>query len=141
MKRNGFTIIELISILVILGIIAIVFTNKNSLDINLLTEAEILKSKLRYIQLKALSDDACTSCYGLTTTNNSYTSMPTTIILPGDKSSSYDLSSKKITLTGNNVLFDKWGNASSDSVVKLTLADTKGNTKEILINPLSGLIE
>jgi len=141
MKRSGFTVIEMVAALVILGIIAIVIINKNPLDPNLIVESEILKSHLRYIQFKALSDDSCDNCYGLTISSNSYAAKPTTLILPGDQSSTHDLSKNNISITGTNITFDRWGSASATKTISFTLSDNKGNSQTITISSMAGLIE
>ncbi len=54
--QNGFTLLEIIAILVILGILsAVVAVRSNSFDAEVYTGAEMLKTHLRYAQTQAMN--------------------------------------------------------------------------------------
>jgi len=139
--QRGFTLIESVAVLTILSIISIVIINRTRINSEIVSETEILKSHLRYIQFKALSDDSCTNCYGITMSSNSYTAKPATIILPGEQSPTHALSKNNISITGNNITFDRWGSANANEQITLTLSDTNGNSRTITISPVTGFIE
>jgi prepilin-type N-terminal cleavage/methylation domain-containing protein len=57
-KRNnrGFTLIEVIAVLIILGILAVVVISRsNNMDASLYSEAEVIKTHLRYAQTQAMN--------------------------------------------------------------------------------------
>ena len=53
----GFTLIEVVSMLILLGIISLLITNKSSsIYANEISDIQILKSSIRYTQSRALGD-------------------------------------------------------------------------------------
>lgn len=56
-NQHGFTVIELVIVLILLSIFATVAAGRfGTIDTGLITETDILKSNLRYAQIKAMND-------------------------------------------------------------------------------------
>ncbi|MFZ1038244.1 MAG: prepilin-type N-terminal cleavage/methylation domain-containing protein, partial [Smithella sp.] len=69
LKNNGgFTLIEVVAVLVILAIIAAVAVTRGmSIQSDLIPQADTVKTHLRFAQMKALNDDANTWSMAFTT--------------------------------------------------------------------------
>ena len=127
-REKGFTLIEAIAILIVLGILAaIAFSRMTTGDISLRAQAEALKSHIRYAQLRAMNADAdtttnpnCESSFGISTSGTAYflfKNCDTTsrVILPGAENDSISLpSGMTLNATATNVTFDKWGEPCLD---------------------------
>jgi prepilin-type N-terminal cleavage/methylation domain-containing protein len=95
MNRNGFTIIELIIVMVIVGILAIfvTLTLGTTGGTTAIAEAEALKANLRFTQSKAMSD-VSGNIWSLNITSSNYTiqrngGVPSPAVnLPGSKTNS-----------------------------------------------------
>ncbi|MCX5831476.1 MAG: prepilin-type N-terminal cleavage/methylation domain-containing protein [Deltaproteobacteria bacterium] len=144
--NKGFTLIEIIAVLIILGIMAAVAVSRmgsNSSD--LIPQTDILKTHLRFAQLKALSDDTSTSWGIVFTTNSSYTLtniVPTgtaaTINLPSEDSPTHTFASG-VTCTTTTVAFDSWGSPGTTNV---TITLTQGGaSKSFRVYANTGYIE
>jgi prepilin-type N-terminal cleavage/methylation domain-containing protein len=148
---RGFSMIEAIVVLIIIAIIAPIILSqafKQTDTTPLISEAEILKSSLRYAQIRAMNDTvrwginlASATTYTLVRTG--YTAPN----LPGDSSATHALSSK-VTLSsgvGTTVLFNDWGvpvdgagsPLSSNTTITLTQS---GQTSTITITKNTGYI-
>jgi len=135
-KRNnrGFTIIEIVVVLIILAILTATVTSRYiSISTDVPNEREILKSSLRFAQTKALNDAIDDNTWGISFTSggSSYTlvyidiaSGVTTspINLPGEcgtdrftciSSATHNLPAD-MTITGSAVNFDKWGSPGAN---------------------------
>ncbi len=139
---NGFTLIETIAVLVILGIVAVVAISRVGTNQNdLIAQKDIVKSHLRFAQLKALSDDTSAS-WGIVFSANSYT-LYTGIAaaafnLPGEDSGTHTFPTG-ITITAITVAFDSWGSPGAANIT-VTLTQS-GVTKSFRINANTGYIE
>lgn len=128
-KTKGFTLVEVVAALVILGILAVVLGVKFS-DSNApaLSEAEIFKSYLRYAQLRAMGD---ISTWGIeTVSSNQYkivTANPdlaTKVTLPGAGSATRTLPTG-VTMTQNiKIYFDSRGRPVSNTLKEYPLNNT-----------------
>ena len=96
MNRNGFTIIELIIVIVIIGILAIfagLTLGNIGVGATAISEAEALKANLRFTQSKAMSD-LPGNIWSLNITSSNYTiqqngGVPNpTVNIPGSKDNS-----------------------------------------------------
>ena len=120
-KSRGFTLIEVISVLIILAILTAVAVSRGvSIKNDLIREADIVKMHLRFAQLKALNDDVNT--WIVTFTSGSYTLSCTgsncpssTPTLPSESSSSHSFPAG-VTATTPTVTFDKWGSPGTSAV-------------------------
>jgi MSHA pilin protein MshC len=166
--KNGFTIIEVITVLVILGIlVAVAVSRVNNYNLEVYTGADVLKTHLRYAQTEAMNKnpDAGETIMGINydAGTNKYwmfqgTSTSSIILLPDD--SKYVTSDRKIDLTakkikfgsGFTIYFDNYGipyTAYTSSISNTLLADVltvvisspDGSFSEsITITPLTGFI-
>lgn len=134
---KGFTLIEFVVIIVLLGIVAAVVVNRASSRNDLIPQADIVKAHLRFAQVKALSDDVnawrvvfATNSYSLTCTGTSCPSP--SILLPSESSNSHDFTKYGITVTAPlpSILFDSLGNPTGGAVA-ITL---RQGTQTITIN-------
>lgn len=114
--NSGFTLIEVIAVLVIIAIIGAVVVSRgiSTADVNVQTEIETVKSHLRYAQYLAMNDIYPTK-WGINFQGSSYTlikdvsgSQTTPFTLPGESSATHSFASP-ITATVAPVLFDEWG--------------------------------
>jgi MSHA pilin protein MshC len=114
--QQGFTLIEIIAVLIILGIVAVIAASRLSAPGDLMPEADVLKSHLRFAQLKALGDDVAGS-WGIVFENGGYTlykdSSRAAISLPGEDSNHRNFASG-VTTSATAVNFDKWGSPGSN---------------------------
>ncbi len=149
-NKSGFTLIEVIVVLIILGVtatfVAIKATDHNS---ELIAQTEILKSHLRYAQMKSMSSNAV---WGVSASGNSYClftngSTGTKRQLPGEEGLDVDLSVHGLSVTDFTYSFGTWGSPCTDAVAsaRLTLAanitvSEGGISKTITINPYTGFI-
>ena len=128
---HGFTIIEIIASLVVIGILTAgaVSISSSTDSYRLSSEVAILKSHLRYAQSRAMSD---TVSWGIAFSGNSYTlqrsGITTTSILPNDDSSTHNLQGG-VTSSTDNVTFDNFGNPG---VATTTITLTAGSDSQII---------
>jgi len=163
-KMNGFTLLEVVAILVILGIItAVALSRISSSQNNLVTATDTLTSHLRLAQARAMSTSAdyvAPSVWGV-----NFTSSTTYNLFYCDTASSCNPAANKIAFLGadsmditikgvqvtNGALvlaFDRLGTPYTDaalttilaSQLTLTLKDNNGNTRTINITPQTGMI-
>ena len=117
-RQRGFTMIEVIAVLVIIAVLAAVAVSRisSTQDISAMTESEILKSHLRYVQMRSLSD---IGTWGMSFNGSSYTALqdgnPATINLPNESSATHTLPTG-ITVSGSTVTFDKWGSPGTADI-------------------------
>ncbi len=141
-KQTGFTMIEVIAVLIIMGIIsAVAISRIGSVQSDLPVQADIVKSHLRFANLKALQDDTAT--WGISFGSSSYALLcnnaPTTIQLPGENSGTHTFpTGVTISSTSANVNFDSWGSPGTANV-SITLSQS-GVTTAIVIAGNTGFI-
>jgi prepilin-type N-terminal cleavage/methylation domain-containing protein len=121
-NSSGFTLIEVIAVLIIIAIITAVAVSRSmSTQNDLIQQVDIVKTHLRFAQLKALNDDVNT-WWSITFSSGSYalsctgSSCPaSTPALPSESSSSHGFPSG-VTATSATVNFDKWGSPGGNAV-------------------------
>lgn len=157
--QSGFTLIEVIAVLVIIAVLAAVAVSRviSTKEVSAITEAEILKMHLRYAQMRALSYD---TAWGIDiSSNNSYTlkqyknedddgavTVTSPYNLPNENSATHTFP-QGITATGSNVIFDEWGCPVDESgspitdekALKITVSNG-GGTIDINIKKNTGFI-
>ena len=133
--NKGFTIVEIIAVLIILGIMAAVAVSRMGANASdLIPQTDIVKTHLRFAQLKALADDVqadgvTASTWGITFTSGtpaSYTLQnnggTASINLPGEDGKIHTFPTG-VAVTTTSVTFDSWGIpvVSSGNLTPLTV--------------------
>lgn len=121
-RRRGFTLIEVMAVLILLGLLALgVMSILPSSNAALTTEADRLRSQLRYVQLRAQADvyqwrvvftDATTYQIGPVVIPGSGYSPR---VVPGTGETHGTLTGGVTTTAGTVVRFDSWGRPMNDS--------------------------
>ena len=147
-QNNGFTLIEVIAVLVIIAIISavVVVRGISTADVNLQAEVDTLKAHLRYAQYLALNEndtdnsgnlvrwgiDVDTSSYTLIKDVNG-TPQPSPFNLPNESSATHSFT--PISASDTTVLFDQWGSPG------VTNIDITLDGKTITITAETGYIQ
>lgn len=148
----GFTLVEVITILVILGILAVVIAPKALRPSMAGPRASEIASQLRYLQLRAMKEKTVnwglkcdgTNYWGFNGTNADDVNARSA--LPGEAGATVALTSKSMAMTGFTVFFDQYGIPyAPDSATKLasTLSVTiteGGGSATLSITPETGYI-
>lgn len=144
-NRRGFTLIEIIAVLVILGILAAVALSRGVAvdDAKAKAEADTLKGHLRFAQYRAMNDLYGVK-WGISIGGSNYTLVKYvnnaqathTVILPGESSATHSMAGGvTASVAGNNpVLFDEWGSPGT------TATSISVNGKTISITANTGMI-
>lgn len=136
--QDGFTIIEIIFVMIVIGILSVIAVSRviSTQSYSAITETDILKTHLRYAQLRALSDD---KTWGMSFNGNSYTLLRDGSIapynLPNEDSSTHHLPSG-ITVSGSTITFDEWG---SPGISDISIAISPGGGR-VTITKNTGFI-
>ena len=131
-NNHGFTMIEVIAVLIIVGILAVVAAVKmsNTSDYDLASQLEVVKGHLRLAQAKALGSG---SSWGINFANSTTyymfqgTAQTTPVLILGEDNATVNLTTKKSALTIGNpqrITFDAYG---SPGATTLTVATNGGN--------------
>ena len=150
-SNKGFTLIEVVAVLIILGILAAVAISRgiDTRDVSLQAEVDTLKAHLRYAQYLALNDISPVK-WGIQITGQTYTLVRNSNgdgatfdnhSLPGESSATHSIA--PFTATTINVLFDEWGtpyNAASKLAANQTINLSPGS-QSFIITPETGYIQ
>ena len=163
-SQKGFTILELIATLVIIGILAAVAVSRiNNLDAEVVTGADTLKAHLRYAQTMAMNSNpnapADQTVWGISCIGSTYWLFKGTnpgadiIRLPEDEQyinpdRTINLTEKKISVTSFTVFFDNRGIPYSTysgttwagTPITVSPASGSGTTVTIAITPFTGYV-
>ena len=146
-KRSyGFTMLEVIVVLIVMTIVASVILYRPTTNVNkLVAEAEILKSHLRYAQIKAMNGDE-NETWGIHLADaKNYiiykNNAQATDILPGETAQTHNFPAE-VSVTsgaGTTVNFDKWGSpVAGAQTITLTQAM---QTSSITVTKNTGYIQ
>jgi len=152
-NSRGFTLIEIIAVLVIIGVVsAIVISRGFSTSIyNLESEADKLRTNLRYAQARAMSSStlwginiSSATSYSLFNSGN----VGNTVTLPGEDGATVTLSGITITAAQPIVSFDSFGHPYTDAPGttlqvgdrSITLTSSDGQPEPITITQNTGFI-
>jgi len=117
-NQRAFTILEVIAVMMIIGVLsAIAVVRFISVEnYSAAAEVDILKTHLRYVQFRALSDN---STWGMSFNGNSYTMLRDGITapynLPNEGSPTHTLPAG-VTVSGGTVTFDDWGSPGTSNI-------------------------
>ena len=149
---GGFTMIELITIMVIMGIVsAVIVSSINLTDSSSLSQADALRSHIRYAQTRALKSG---NDWGIRCQGGSYWLFegdnPTVDItpLPGESADTITLSDKKVTVTSFTVVFDRFGiprNTAgarlTDTTITVASSNDATETRTVIITQETGYVQ
>ena len=150
--KKGFTLLEVMVVLVLIGLLAVVALNKINDFSKVSSELEILKSNLRYIQFKAMNDDVNNNSWGLTVSGNSYTLMcapscTSVPNLPNENASTHTpANGVAINFGFTSIRYNSWGspaiNGTNQASNPISISVTDGtNTQSFTITPNTGFIQ
>jgi len=141
--EKGFTIIEVIAVIVLISILAAYAASRMNLDTNLQAEADIFKSNLRYAQQIALCGNN-TYTWRIGVGENSYTftrldsaNNSVNMWLPSGDSTVNFPTGITAGWTGT-INFDQWGSPGGDDII-ITL-DDGSTTRDITVTKNTGFV-
>jgi prepilin-type N-terminal cleavage/methylation domain-containing protein len=157
LKNQGFTMIEIVAVLVVLFIVSAVVMSRYTMTgtNELMVETDGLKASLRYAQIQSLNDDTVTLGWGIHFPNDTSYSLyknavaasvmipvkiPDTVKDPPPNNTHTLQGNVKIqTGIGTTVTFDKWGSPGI-TTISITLAQGT-ETSTITITRNTGFIQ
>ena len=140
LTRQGFTIIEVIAALLIIGILTAVVASRiidNSAEV--VAESEIIKAHLRFVQSRAMNSDVS---WGIRFDGSSYTMLTNNLtsngLLPNESTATHTLAKGNASASTNPVIFDQWG---SPGLTNITVTVTDGSSsRNFIITKNTGFI-
>jgi len=142
--EKGFTVVEVILVIVLISILAAYAVSRMNLDTNLQAEADVFKSNLRYVQQIALCGNN-TYTWRIGVGANSYTftrldsaNNSVNMWLPsGDSTVNFPTGITATDGTGA-IDFDQWGSPGGNDII-ITLADGS-TTRSITVTKNTGFV-
>ena len=153
MKANGFSLLEILVVLLVLSILSgMVVTRSREGDLDLATEAEILKSHIRYVRHLALLNDVHSWEIRFETDRYSLyrNGSPAGLAFPNETASTRTLragvslavSMSETGATAGDLRWDKWGRPVNGEALLVTLTDVvRGQSLDFRIHPETGFIQ
>jgi len=141
---NGFTMIEIISVLIIIGILSAVAVSKmTSNDIyDVVMETETLKTHLRYSQIRAMSYNGTwgSQISGGTSYTLQKDGLTATVNLPNENSPTHSFASGISATPGTTTItFDDLGSPGNADII-ITLNKQGHNSRTLTITQKTGFI-
>ncbi len=138
--RQGFTFIEVIVVLVVLGILAVALVSGMNPHASVAVEADILRSHLGYAQSLAIANNV--AIWSVAFSSGAYSLLrdgaPSAIPWPGESSATYSLPAGVAIGPGAGVVvFNQWG--APDASYAVTLSDGT-QQQQVLITGFTGLV-
>ena len=143
-EKKGFTMIEVIAVLLLIGIISTVAISRYSSTnpFKLLKETETFKGHLRHARVRSMGDSVS---WGLNISSGSYflekNGSIASFNLPGENSPTHNFSDGVTVAAGAGsvVSFDEWG---SPGAVDITIVMVLGTeTRTIMVSQNTGAIQ
>jgi len=149
-KNHGFTIVEVIVVLLVIGILTAVAVAKvfSTDPYTLKSQTEVIKTHLRYAQARAMNTNRVWGIdFPSSTTYSLFRNGDTndTVALPGADSNPATLPSG-VTVSTGTVSFDNWGSPYANATATppstdITITVTCNGTESILITKNTGYID
>ena len=139
-SKRGFTGIEVIAVLVVLGILAATFVAGMDVHASAAVAADVLRSHLGYAQSLAMANN--TADWGVAFSGASYTLLrdgnPAPVFWPNESSATYSLPAGISILSGlGPVDLNEWGAPETTHVVMLSDGT---QTRSVSITGFTGLV-
>ena len=138
--RGGFSLIETIVVLAVVGILAVSLVADLDVHASVVVEADVLRSYLGYVQSLAMANN--TAVWGVAFSGGSYTLLrdgnPAPIFWPDASTATYALPAGVAIVSGAGVVtFDEYGAPAATHVV--TFSDGE-QQQQVSITGFTGLV-
>lgn len=144
---KGFTIIEIVAVLLIVGIVSAVVVSRitSTTQVDLASQVEVVKGHLRYAQSRAMNSDTVWGIHFASATTYYLfqgTGSTTPVQLFGEENATVSLTAKGSSLTitppeGKRVAFDSFGRPNP-GITENIVIKTSGN--DIIVTKNTGFI-
>jgi prepilin-type N-terminal cleavage/methylation domain-containing protein len=141
-KNSGFTLLEVVLVLVIAGIIGVVVASRFvGVDTNMVVQTDVVKTHLRYAQIRAMSSNAIWGINFQGTTYSFFKNGNTadTVYFPGEESLTIDLPSGKSA--SEIVSFDSWGKPHTDAAGLVPRASLAVGDLAVIVTENTGFVQ
>ncbi|MFC1813842.1 prepilin-type N-terminal cleavage/methylation domain-containing protein [Thermodesulfobacteriota bacterium] len=143
-KNDGFTLIEVVAVLIIISIVGVIVATRIwDSGAELVAQTDVIKTHLRYAQSRAMSSNVI---WGIVFNGNTYSlfrngDATDTALLPGESSKILNLTSG-ISITGVVVAFDSWGRPYDNAAgTSLIISDLEMVSLDIKITKNTGFVQ
>lgn len=153
-RSSGFTPLEVLVVLIIIGIVSVMVIGRSHVDrTDLLAQTDVIKSHIRYAQSRAMNANRSWGIHSDSSGQQYWLFVDGDPIdqkrkLPGQASDTVDLIKHKLTLTPTTLSFDNLGRPCSDNHgatprttdLSLTLSAGAGATTTITVTRNTGFV-
>lgn len=138
--RNGFTIMEMIAVLLVIAVLVVFIATGDWVDTAVASDADVLRSHVRYAEALAMANN--TAAWSIRLAGNRYSMWRNNelspIPFPGESSAEHVLSSGVTLAGGDQVIpLNQWGAPDNNHV--LVLAD-KNQSRSVIIHGFTGFV-